>query len=151
MSKNTIKGKPTSNIYTSAWDWSDTVCNINSKWSIDFECSHPIIVSPFRIHIICLICKCYGNISNKTTIKMLKMLTFKMIKQMLLHTCFILSIFPIITFVIVPSKTEFIILLTTTLTCEKKNQRVIMTVEFMVYLKTFACCSARKCISFFNI
>ena len=31
------------------------------------------------------------------------------------------------------------ILLTTTLTCEKVDQTVIITVEFMVYLETFAC------------
>ena len=42
-------GKPTSNIYTSAWDWSDTIFSIKSKWSIGFECSHPIIFFPFRI------------------------------------------------------------------------------------------------------
>ena len=57
--------KSTSNIYTSAWDWSDTVFNIKSKWSIGFECSHPVIFSLFRMLTICLIYKCYGNISNK--------------------------------------------------------------------------------------
>ena len=33
-------GNPTRNIYTSAWDWSDTVFNVNSKWGIGFECLH---------------------------------------------------------------------------------------------------------------
>ena len=81
---------------------------------------------------------------------------FKMLKQMFLRTCLIPCIFPIIAFLIVPSKSEFISdfpyrLVNTTLTCEKINQTVIITVEFMVYLETFACCSARKCVSFFNI
>ena len=64
--KNTKK-MPTSNIYTSAWDWSDTVFNIKSKWNIGFECPHLAIFSPFRILTICLIYKCYGNIPKKTT------------------------------------------------------------------------------------
>ena len=42
-------GKATRNIYTSAWDWSDSVFNIKSKWSIGFECPHPVIFSPSRI------------------------------------------------------------------------------------------------------
>ena len=139
--------KPTSNIYTSAWDWSDTVFNIKSKWSIGFECPHPVISSPFRILTICLNYECYGNISQKTNMTS----TF-----MFLCTCFTPCIFPIIAFVIVPSKLEFIsgfpdILLTTTRTCEKIDQTVIITVEFGVYLETFACCSARKCASFLNI
>ena len=146
--KNT---KPTSNIYTFAWDWSDTVFNINSKWSIGFECSHPVIFSPFRVLIICFIYKCYGNISKKTTMTF----AFKMLKQVFLHTCFIPCIFPIIASVIVPSKSEFIsfscILLTTTFTCEKINKTIIITVEFMVYLETFTCCSAHKCVSFLNV
>ena len=66
-----------------------------------------------------------------------------MLKQMFLHTCFVTYIFPIIAFAIVPSKSEFInrfpyMLLTTTLSCEKINQTVIITVEFMVCLETFA-------------
>ena len=80
---------------------------------------------------------------------------FKMLKQMFLHACFIPCIFPIIAFVIVPSKSEFIsgfpyILLTTTLTCEEIDQTVIIAVEFMVYLETFPCSSARKYVSFLN-
>ena len=135
MPKKYQMGNSTSNIYTSAWDWSDTVFNIKFKWSVGFECLHPVIFSPFRIFTICLICKCYENISRKTTMTF----AFKMLKQMFLHTCFIPCIFPIIAFVIVPSKSEFIsgftnILLTTTLTCEKINEIVIITVEFMVYL-----------------
>ena len=55
--------KPTNNIYTSAWGWSDTVFDIKSKWSIDFECPYPVISSPFRIRTICLNNECYGNIS----------------------------------------------------------------------------------------
>ena len=134
------------------WDWSDTVFNIKSKWSIGFTCSHPVIFFPFRILTICLIYNCYGNISKKTTMTF----AFKMLKQMFLLVCFIPCIFPIIAFVIVSSKSEFIsgfpyILLTTTLTCEETDQTVIITVKFMVYLETFACCSARKCISFLNI
>ena len=145
MPKNT---KPTSNIYTSALDWSYTVFNIKSKESIGFECSHPVIFSSFRI----LTHKCYGNISKKTTMTF----AFKMLKQVLLHTCFIPCIFPIIDFVIVPSESEFIsgfpyILFTTTLTFEKINKTVIIIVEFMVYLETFACCSAHKCVSFLNV
>ena len=138
-------------MYTSVWDWSDAVFNIKSKWSIGFECPLPVIFSPFRILTICLIYKCYGNISKKTTM----ILSFKMFKQMFLHTCFIPCIFPIIAFVIVPSKSEFIsgfsyILLTTTLTCKKIDQTIIITVEFMVYLETFTCCSALKSVSFLN-
>ena len=81
---------------------------------------------------------------------------FKMLKQMFLHTFFIQCIFRVIAFVTVPSKSEFIsgfpyIMLTTALTCEKMNQAVIITVEFMVYLETFACCSSRKCVSFLNV
>ena len=83
-------GKPTGNIYTSAWDWSDTVFNIKSKWSIGFECPHPVIFSPFRILTICLIYKCYRNISKKTTMTFV----FKMLKQIFLHACFIPCIFP---------------------------------------------------------
>ena len=36
------------------------------------------------------------------------------------------------------------LLLTTTLTCEKINQTVIITVKLIVYFETFACCSTRK-------
>ena len=62
---------------------------------------------------------------------------------MFLLTCFVPYIFPIIAFAIVPSKSEFIsrfryMLLTTTISCEKINQTVIITVEFMVCLETFA-------------
>ena len=127
--------------------------NIKSKWSTGFECPHPVTFSPFRILTICLIYKCYGNISKKTTM----IIAFKMFKQMLLHTCFITCIFPIIAFVIVPSKSEFIsgfpyILPTTILTCEKIDQTVIITAEFLKlsHLETFTCCSARKCVSFLN-
>ena len=146
------KVSPPITFYTSAWEWSNTVFNIKSKWSIGFECPHPVIFSPFRILTICLIYKCYGNISKKTTMTF----AFKMLKQMFLRACFIPCIFPIIAFVIVPSKSEFIsgfpyILLTTTLTCEEIDQTVIIAVKFMVYLETFACCSARKCVSFLNI
>ena len=98
MPKKCQTGNPTGNIYTSAWDWSDTVFNIKSKWSIGFECPHPVIFSPFRILTICLIYKCYGNISKKTTMTF----AFKMLKQMFLRACFIPCIFPIIAFVIVP-------------------------------------------------
>ena len=42
MPKKTQTGNPTRNIYTSAWDWSDNVFNIKSKWSIYFECPHPV-------------------------------------------------------------------------------------------------------------
>ena len=38
MPKKHQTGNPTGNIYTSAWDLSDTVFNIKSKWSIGFEC-----------------------------------------------------------------------------------------------------------------
>ena len=81
---------------------------------------------------------------------------FKMLKQMFLHTCFIPCIFPITAFVTVPSKSEFLsgfpyILLTTTLTCEKINKTVAIRVDLMVYLETFACGSARKCVSFLNV
>ena len=117
-----------------------------------FECSDPVIFSLFRILTICLIYKYYGNISKKTTMTF----TFKMLKQVFLHTCFIPCIFLIMAFLIVPCKLEFIIgflhiLFTTRLTCEKINKTVIITVEFMVYLENFACCSARKCVSFSNI
>ena len=93
-----------------------------SKWSIGFECLHPVIFSLFRIHAICLIYECYWNISKKTNMT----LNFKMFEQTFLHKWLILFIFPIIAFVIVPSRTEFIsgflyILLTTTLTCKEKN------------------------------
>ena len=138
--------------FTSAWDWSDTFFSIKSKWSLGFACPHPVTFSPIRILTICLIYKCYGNISQKTTMTF----AFKMLKQMFLCACFIPCIFPIIAFVIVPSKSEFIsgfpyILLTATLICEEIDQTVIITVKFMVYLKTFACCSAGKCVSFLNI
>ena len=82
-------------------------------------------------------------------------LAFKMLKHFL-HTCFIPCISSIIAFVIVPSKSEVIsgfpyILLTAKLTCEKINQKVIIAVEFMIYLETFACCSAHISVSFLNI
>ena len=129
-----------------------TLFNIKSKWRIGFECPHPVIFSPFRILTICLIYTCYGNISKKTTMTF----AFKLTKQMFLRACFIPCIFPIIAFVITSSKSEFIsdfpyILFTTTLIWEEINQTVIIAVEFMVYLETFACCSARKCVSFLNI
>ena len=120
MPKICQTGKPTINIYTSTWDWSDTVLNIKSKWNIGLDCFHPVILSPFRIFIICIIYKCYGNISKKTAMSF----AFKTSKQMFLHTCLIPWIFPIIAFLIVPSRSEFIsgfpyILVTTTLTCEE--------------------------------
>ena len=130
-------GKPTRNIYTSAWDWSNTVFNIKSKWRIDFECPYAVMFSPFRILTIWLIYKCYGNISMKTTVTF----AFKMLEKMFfLRTRFIPCFFPIIAFVIVPSKSEFIsgfryILLTTTITCEQIDQTVIIAIEFMVYLE----------------
>ena len=37
MPKKYQIGKPTSNIYASAWNWSDTVFNINFKWSISLS------------------------------------------------------------------------------------------------------------------
>ena len=128
------------------------VFNIKSKWSIGFECPHPVFFSPFSILNVCLIYKSYRNISKKTTMTF----AFKMLKQMFLRTCFIPCIFPIIAFVIVPSKSEFIsgfpyILLTTILTREKIDQTVIIAFEFMVYLETFACCSSPKCVSFLKI
>ena len=81
--------KPTRNISSSGLDWSDTIFIIKSKWSIGFECPHPVIFSPFRILTICLIFKCYGNISKKTTMTFV----FKMLKQIFLRTCFISCIF----------------------------------------------------------
>ena len=152
MQKNYETGKPTRNTYTYACDWSDTVFNIKSKWSIDFECPYPVIFSPFRILTICLIYKCYGNISKKTNMTF----AFKMLKQMFLGACFIPCIFLIIAFVIVPSKSEIIsgftnTLLSTTLTCEEIDQTIIITVKLLVYLEAFACRSARKCVSFLNI
>ena len=99
MQKNYETGKPTRNTYTYACDWSDTVFNIKSKWSIDFECPYPVIFSPFRILTICLVYKCYGNISKNTTV------TFTV--QIFLHTCFVTCIFHVIAFVIVPFKSEF--------------------------------------------
>ena len=127
------------------------VFNIKSKWSIGFECPHLVIFPPFSILNVCLIYKSYRNISKKTIMTF----AFKMLKQMFLRTCFIPCIFPIIAFA-APSKSEFIsgfpyILVTTTLTCEKIDQTVIIAVEFMVYLESFACCSARKCVSFLSI
>ena len=128
------------------------VFNIKSKWSIGFECPHPVFFSPFSILNVCLIYKSYRNISKKTTMTF----AFKMLKQMFLRTCFIPCIFPIIAFVIVPSKSEFIsgfpyILLTATLACEEIDQTVIIAVTLMVYLEIFAFCSAGKCVSFLNI
>ena len=95
----------------------------------------------FRISTICLINNCFGNISKYTTMTFI----FKMVKQMFLHTWFILCIFPIVAFGF-PH-----ILFTTTPTCEKIDQTVIITVDPMVYLKTFTWCSGRKCVSFFSI
>ena len=64
MPKKKQKCKPTSNsCVSSAWDWSDTISNIKSKWSIGFECPHSGTFSLFRVLTICLISKCYGNIS----------------------------------------------------------------------------------------
>ena len=81
MPKKYQAGKPTRNIYTSAWNWSNTEFNINFKWSIGFECPHPVIFSPFRILTICPNYKCYGNILKKTTMtfafKMLKHVSFR--------------------------------------------------------------------------
>ena len=57
------KGKATSNIYTFAWDWSDTVFDIKSNWCISFECPYPVIFSRFRIFTIYL--KSYGDIPRK--------------------------------------------------------------------------------------
>ena len=37
MPKKYQNSKPASNIYTSVWDWSDTVFNIKSKWSVGFK------------------------------------------------------------------------------------------------------------------
>ena len=59
--------------------------------------------------------------------------TFKMVKKMFLHTYFIPFIFPVITFTIVSSKTEFISgfpykLVTTALTSLKIDQTVIITI-----------------------
>ena len=56
---------------------------------------------------------------------------------MFLYTCFIACIFAIIAFVFAPSKSEIIsgfpdILLPTRRTCEKKNQTVIIPVEFII-------------------
>ena len=153
MPKNTKKvSPPIKFIHYIFMGLDDTVVNIKSKWSIGFDCPHPVIFSPFGILTICLIYKRCENISKKTTMPF----AFKMLKQKFLHTCFIVCIFSMIAFVIFPSKSEFIsgipfILLTTTLRCEKINQTAIIKVEFMVYLETFACCSARRCVSFFNI
>ena len=85
MPKICQTGKPTINIYTSTWDWSDTVLIIKSKWNLGLECFHPVILSFFRIFIICIIYKCYANISKKTAMTF----AFKMFKQMFLHTCLI--------------------------------------------------------------
>ena len=76
ITKKYQTGKPTRNIYTSAWDWSDTIFSIKSKWRIGFECPHPVIFSLLRILTICLVYKCYGNISKKTTMTF----AFKMLK-----------------------------------------------------------------------
>ena len=110
---------------------------------------HPVIFCLFRTFTICLSYKCYGNISKKATMTFIS-------KCSSLTSCFILWIFPIIDSVIVSSEMKFIsgfsyILFSTTLTCEKINQTLIITVELLIYLKTFACCSAHKCVSFFNI
>ena len=123
-----------------------------AQMGIGFESSHPVISSLFRILTIFLIYKCYGNISEKTTIAF----AFKMLKQILLHTCSIPCIFIIIAFAIAPYKLELIscflyILFTATLTSGKINKTVIITVGFMVYLETYVCCSARKCVSFLNV
>ena len=53
---------------------------VQFKWSISFECPHPVIFSLFRILTICFICKSNGNISKKTTMAF----TFKMLKLMFL-------------------------------------------------------------------
>ena len=96
-------GKPTSNIFTSALKWPDTAFHVKFKWSISFVCPYPVIFSPFRILTICLVYKCYRNISKNTTVTF----TVQMLKQILLHTCFITCIFHVIAFVIVPFKLEF--------------------------------------------
>ena len=139
------QSKPTSNTHTFAWDWSDTVFNISPNGA--HVLPHPVIFCLFRTFIICLSYKCYGNISKKASMTFIS-------KCSSLTSCFILWIFPIIDSVIVSPEMKFIsgfsyILFSTTLTCEKINQTLIITVE--IYLKTFACCSARKCVSFFNI
>ena len=51
MPKNS---KFASNIYTSWWDWSENIFNINFKESISFECPYPVIFRPFGILAICL-------------------------------------------------------------------------------------------------
>ena len=66
-------------------------------------CPYPVIFSPFRILTICLVYTCYRNISKNTTVTF----TVQMLKQILLHTCFITCIFHVIAFVIVPFKLEF--------------------------------------------
>ena len=127
MPKNS---KFASNIYTSWWDWSENIFNINFKESISFECPYPVIFCPFGILAICLTYKWHGNISKKTTVTF----AFKMLKQMFLHVCFISCIFPVISLVIIASKTKFscgfpYILLTTTRTCKEMNQTVIITIS----------------------
>lgn len=79
-----------------------------------------------------------------------------MLKQMSLLACFISCIFPAIIFGVAPFKTEFIsgftyILFTTALAGKNIDQTVISTVNCMIYLKTFACFSFSKCVSFFDI
>ena len=66
-----------------------TLFNIKFKWNIGFECPHPVVFSRFRILTICLIFNYYGNISKKTTMTF----AFKILKQIPLHTCFILQPF----------------------------------------------------------
>ena len=41
------QSNPNSNIYTLSWDRTDTVFNIKSKWSIDFECPHTVYFLSF--------------------------------------------------------------------------------------------------------
>ena len=69
-----------------------------------FKSMSPVVFPFFRIFSISFIDKDNREVIKKTTV----ILTWKVFKKVLLHTCFFPEVFPIIVFVIIPSKTKVI-------------------------------------------
>ena len=116
------------------WHWSDGVFNINSKGRVSFQSSPPVVFSLFRVLAVGLVKRCFSNIVKETIVPY----AVKKFKYMFLHTALLTRMLSIIILLVIPFITKTVtcfpnILFSTTLTGQKKNQAVIVTVELLNY------------------
>ena len=115
--------------FLAIWGWSDTVFKTKSKGRAGFQSSPPVIFS------LSLFLGFFPSVLSISVIETLK--------QMFLHAALLTRMFFYHYF---PN-----ILFSATLTGQKVNQAVIVTVEFVIYLICRASNTASKCVRFRGI